>query len=54
MAYTAIDDGSEYFHTQLYTGTGSSGLEVRNNANSGDFTPDWLWVKPRSASDNHV
>ena len=54
MAYTAIDDGSEYFHTQLYTGSGSSGLEVRNNANSGNFSPDWLWVKPRSASDNHV
>ena len=23
MAYTTIDDGSEYFHTQLYTGNGS-------------------------------
>jgi len=54
MAYTTIDDGSLYFHTQLYTGSGSSGLQVRNNANAGDFTPDWLWVKPRSLADNHV
>ena len=54
MAYTTIDDPSEYFHTRLYTGTGSSGLQVRNNANAGDFTPDWLWLKPRSLADNHV
>ena len=54
MAYTTIDDPSAHFHTQLYTGNGSSGLQVRNNANAGDFTPDWLWLKPRSLSDNHT
>jgi len=54
MAYTTIDDGSEYFHTQLYTGNGSSGHSITNDANAGDFQPDWLWIKPRSASDNHV
>jgi len=54
MAYTTIDDGSEYFHTQLYTGNGSSGHSITNNANAGDYKPDWLWIKPRSASDNHV
>jgi hypothetical protein len=47
MAYTTIDDPSEYFHTQLYTGTGSS-QAVTNNANAGNFKPDWLWIKCRS------
>ena len=50
----AIEDGSEYFHTQLYTGTGSSGLEITNDANAGDFKPDWFWVSPRSNGDNNV
>ena len=54
MAYTTIDDPSAYFHTRLYTGSGSSGLEVRNNANAGDFSPDFLWLAPRSNGDNNV
>ena len=54
MAYTTIDDPSAYFHTQLYTGNGSSGLSITNDANAGNFQPDFLWIKPRSASDNHV
>ena len=54
MAYTTIDDPSEYFHTRLYTGSGSSGLQVRNNANAGDFSPDFLWLAPRSNGDNNV
>ena len=54
MAYTTIDDPSAYFHTQLYTGNGSSGLSITNDANAGDFQADWLWIKPRSASDNNV
>ena len=54
MAYTTIDDPSAYFHVQLYTGSGSSGLSVTNDANAGDFQADLLWIKPRSASDNHV
>ena len=49
-----IKDGSEYFHTQLYTGTGSSGLAITNDANYGDFQPDLLWIAPRSNGDNHV
>ena len=54
MAYTAIDDPSAHFHTQLYTGSGSSGLSVTNGANAGDFKPDLLWIKPRSLTDNNV
>jgi len=52
MAYTTIDDPSAYFHTQLFTGTGSE-LSVTNDANAGDFKPDWIWIKQRNASTNH-
>jgi hypothetical protein len=47
MAYTDIDDPSEYFHTQLYTGTGSN-QDVVNDAHAGDFKPDFLIIKNRS------
>ena len=53
MAYTTIDDPSQYFHTQLYTGDGSSNNAITNDANSGDFKPDWLWIKSRSYTDLH-
>ena len=52
MAYTTIDDSSAHFHTQLYTGTGSS-HSVTNDANAGDFKPDWVWLKERSSSGGH-
>ena len=48
--YTTIDDPSAHFHTQLYTGNGASSHSITNNANAGDFKPDWLWVKNRSSS----
>ena len=54
MAYTTIDDPSAYFHTQLYTGNGSSGLSITNDANAGDLQPDLLWIMPRSNGDNGV
>ena len=53
MAYTTIDDPSAHFHIQLYTGTGSS-RSVTNDANAGDFAPDLLWIKERSATSSHV
>jgi hypothetical protein len=49
-----ITDGSQYFHTQTYTGTGSSGLAITNDANFGDFQPDMLLLAPRSNGDNKV
>jgi len=52
MAYTTIDDPSAYFHTQLYSGTGSA-LSVTNDANAGDFQPDFIWLKSRTSSNNH-
>ena len=54
MAFTTIDDPSAFFHIQTYTGNGSSGHSITNNANAGNFKPDWLWVKPRSLADNNV
>ncbi len=53
MAYTTIDDPSAYFHTQLFTGTGSE-LSVTNDANAGDFKPDLIWIKNRAISASHV
>jgi len=54
MAYTTIDDPSAYFHTRLYSGNNSgSGLAVTNNANSGNFQPDWVWIKRRDSSGSH-
>jgi hypothetical protein len=54
MAYTTIDDGSAHFHTQLYTGDGSSSNAITNDANAGDFKPDWIWIKNRTTAVNHV
>jgi len=48
MAYTTITDPSVYFHTQLYTGTGSA-RSVTNDGNA-NLQPDWLWIKRRSAT----
>ncbi len=55
MAYTTIDDPSAYFHTQLFSGTGSS-QSVTNDANAGDFQPDWVWIKKRAGGTarNHI
>jgi hypothetical protein len=51
MAYTTIDDPSAHFHTRLYSGNNSgSGLAVTNNANAGDFQPDWVWIKRRDSA----
>ena len=53
MAYTTIDDPSVYFQTALYTGDDSSALNVTNSGNS-DLQPDWIWIKNRSDSCNHI
>ena len=57
MAYTTIDDPSAHFHTRLYDGNGqdvsAGGNAITNNANAGNFQPDWVWVKTRGASRNH-
>jgi len=53
MAYTTIDDPSEYFTITTYAGNGSSSQTVTNSANSGDFQPDWLWIKNRTTDGNN-
>ena len=49
MAYTTIDKPSDYFNTKLYTGTGNS------HAITGvGFSPNWVWLKSRSTTQNHI
>jgi hypothetical protein len=53
MAYTTIDDPSAYFHIQLYTGDSNDDRDITNDANAGDFKPDWLWIKERTSTSSH-
>jgi hypothetical protein len=52
MAYTNIDDPSAYFQAAIYSGSNSD-LAVTNDGNS-DLKPDWLWIKQRSSTENHM
>ena len=45
---SSITDGSQYMNTVLWTGTGS-----QQNITGLGFSPDLVWVKERSAADNH-
>jgi hypothetical protein len=51
MAYTTINDPTDYFNTKLYTGNGtaigSGGLAVTGVG----FQPDWVWLKNRTTGD---
>jgi hypothetical protein len=49
MAYTTIDDGSEYFNTVLWTGDASSDKSISGVG----FQPDWVWAKNRSDANDH-
>ena len=49
MAYTTVNDPSAYFHTQLWTGNGTS-QSITNDAHAGNFSPDWAWIKNRTSS----
>ena len=49
MAYTTIDKPSDYFNTKLYTGNGST-----QSITGVGFQPDWVWIKRRNASSNHI
>ena len=51
MAFTTINDPSAYFQVALYTGTGSN-QSITNGGNS-NLQPDWVWVKDRSATNDH-
>jgi len=48
MAYTTINDPTQYFNTILYTGDGTT-----RNITGMNFKPDLLWVKRRSSTLHH-
>ena len=49
MAYSSITKPNNHFVTKLYAGS-SSNVTVSGL----NFQPDWIWLKNRSATDNHV
>ena len=53
MAYTNIDDPSAYFTTTVWTGAGGSPRAITNDANSGNFQPDFVWTKGRNEAYEH-
>ena len=53
MAYTTIDDPSAHFQTLLWTGNGADNRALTNDANAGNFKPDWVWVKGRNQAEWH-
>jgi hypothetical protein len=54
MSYTnGLDDPSAYFQALTYTGNGTTTNNVTNTGNS-NLQPDWVWIKQRSATQDHV
>jgi hypothetical protein len=51
MAYTTIDDSSEHFQVETYTGAGAN-TAVTFSGNS-NLKPDLLWIKNRGADYSH-
>jgi hypothetical protein len=49
MSAATIADGSDYFQTVLWDGTGSA----RSITTTG-MSPDWVWIKPRNAAYNNA
>jgi len=52
MPYTTVNDPSAHFQTTLWTGNASN-RSITNDGNS-DIQPDWVWIKKRSAVQNHT
>ena len=48
MAYISFQP-QDYFNTKLYTGNGST-----QSISSVGFQPDWLWIKNRDGTNNHI
>ena len=48
MAYTTIDNPTDYFNTKLYTGNGST-----QSITGVGFQPDWVWIKQRNGAEWH-
>ena len=45
---------NKHFAAFTYTGTGSSGDVVNITNSDVDFTPDWVWVKTRNVTNDHI
>ena len=50
MAYTTIDDPTQYFNTVTYTGNGASSHAITGVGHQ----PDWVWIKRRDGTVNHL
>jgi hypothetical protein len=50
MAYTTINKSTDHFNTKLYTGNGSNGHSITGVG----FQPDFVWIKNRSAAEEHL
>ena len=48
MAYTTIDNPTDYFNTVLYTGN-----ETARDITTGLTSTDWVWIKRRDGTANH-
>jgi hypothetical protein len=49
MAYTTIDNPTDYFNTLLYTGNGTADRGITGVG----FQPDWVWFKNRADVTSH-
>ena len=45
---------NKHFAAFTYAGTGSSGDVVNITNSNVDFTPDWVWVKTRDVTNDHI
>jgi hypothetical protein len=50
MAYTTIDDPTQYFNTVIWTGTSDATTAVTGVGHQ----PDFVWVKNRDVADDHT
>jgi len=48
MAFTNINNPTDYFNTKLYTGNGST-----QSITGVEFQPDWVWIKQRNGTEWH-
>jgi len=53
MAYTTIDDPTQYFNTVLYTGNKADGGGGTDDITGVGFSPDFIWIKCRTATKSH-
>jgi hypothetical protein len=50
MAYTTIDDPTQYFNTVIWTGTSDATTAVTGVGHQ----PDFVWIKNRAVADDHT